>query len=240
MTAELLAGALEREGRWQAGAVRSLQLLSVLNTRPADLIIISADLDADEKSGFALVEAISRAYPKILTVVIVDQSTRGAVIEAFRCGARGVVSREQPISVFLSCIEQVRRGYIWAGGKEAEFLLDGIRSIPASNVIVADAANPLTDRELQVVQCAATGKTNKVIATELRLSEHTVKNYLFRAFEKLGVSSRVELLFYLTMRGHKFGPVKVVDIDSPATVPAIGPERAGTALEVDGDELEKA
>jgi two-component system nitrate/nitrite response regulator NarL len=55
------------------------------------------------------------------------------------------------------------------------------------------------------VQCAATGQTNKAIASELGLSEHTVKNYLFRAFEKLGVSSRVELLFYLTSRGHSFG-----------------------------------
>ena len=60
-------------------------------------------------------------------------------------------------------------------------------------------------RELQVVKCAARGKTNKVIARELGLSEHTVKNYLFRAFEKLGVSNRVELLFYLTQRGHNLG-----------------------------------
>ena len=51
----------------------------------------------------------------------------------------------------------------------------------------------------QVVHCAARGKTNKAIASELCLSEHTVKNYLFKAFEKLGVSSRVELLFYLCL-----------------------------------------
>ena len=63
----------------------------------------------------------------------------------------------------------------------------------------------MTYREQQVVQAAARGKTNKVIASELGLSEHTVKNYLFRAFDKLGVSNRVELLFYLTMRGHTPG-----------------------------------
>jgi two-component system, NarL family, nitrate/nitrite response regulator NarL len=53
---------------------------------------------------------------------------------------------------------------------------------------------------MQVVRAAASGKTNKAIARDLRLSEHTVKNYLFRAFEKLGVSNRVELLFYLSTR----------------------------------------
>jgi DNA-binding NarL/FixJ family response regulator len=67
----------------------------------------------------------------------------------------------------------------------------------------------LSLRELQVVKGAARGKTNKVIASDLGLSEHTVKNYLFRAFEKLGVSNRVELLFYLTLRGH--GAVRADD-----------------------------
>jgi len=60
-----------------------------------------------------------------------------------------------------------------------------------------------------VVQCAARGRTNKAIASELCLSEHTVKNYLFKAFEKLGVSSRVELLFYLAIRGYSFGQPRV-------------------------------
>ena len=67
----------------------------------------------------------------------------------------------------------------------------------------------LTARELQVVQYAARGKTNKAIASELYLSEHTVKNYMFRAFEKLHVSNRVELLFYLATRGHPFGPPEI-------------------------------
>lgn len=240
MTADLLASALEREGGCRAGAVRSTELLSLLAARPADLAVISGDRDSDGGNAFELVQAISRAHPKVYTVVILDRSTRGAVIEAFRCGARGVVSREQPISVFLSCIEQVRKGYVWAGGRDAEFLLDGVRNIPASNVMTTDAANPLTDRELQVVQYAATGRTNKVIASELHLSEHTVKNYLFRAFEKLGVSSRVELLFYLTLQGHKFGPAKVVDIDSSAPEQRFGPERAGAAIGVEPGTLKKA
>ena len=55
----------------------------------------------------------------------------------------------------------------------------------------------LTHRELQVAECAAQGQSNKQIADQLRLSEHTIKNYLFRIFDKLGVSNRFELLFLL-------------------------------------------
>ena len=55
----------------------------------------------------------------------------------------------------------------------------------------------LSHGELQVAECAAQGQSNKQIADRLGLSEHTIKNYLFRIFEKLGVSNRFELLFLL-------------------------------------------
>ena len=119
-------------------------------------------------------------------------------------GARGVFSREQDMFEFLDCVDHVRRGIIWAGRRETSLLLDAFKSIPAPNLVTSIDTPALTARELQVVQCAAKGKTNKAIACDLGLSEHTVKNYLFRAFEKLGISSRVELLFYLTVRGHTF------------------------------------
>jgi hypothetical protein len=54
---------------------------------------------------------------------------------------------------------------------------------------------------LQVVQCLAEGLTNREIAKRLHLSQHTIKNYFFKIFDKLGVSSRVELLFMSLSQG---------------------------------------
>jgi DNA-binding CsgD family transcriptional regulator len=60
----------------------------------------------------------------------------------------------------------------------------------------------LTKREREVAECAAQGQTNKQIADQLRISTNTVKNHLFRVFEKLGLSNRIELP-HLFMNEHK-------------------------------------
>ena len=54
----------------------------------------------------------------------------------------------------------------------------------------------LSQREIEVVRCVAEGLSNREIAQRLGLTEHTVKNYLFRIFDKLGVSKRVEVVLY--------------------------------------------
>ena len=54
----------------------------------------------------------------------------------------------------------------------------------------------LTPREREVVRLVADGMRNQEIALHLNLSEHTVRNYLIRIFDKLGISSRVELVLY--------------------------------------------
>ena len=213
MSSHLLADALVRNRKCDASAILSSDLLRTLGTRKIDLVVIGADVNYGAGTGFDLADAVSRIYTSVIIVLLLNQTDHESVISAFRSGARGVFSRQRPMNEFLDCIEHVRKGYIWAAKEETEFLLEAFRNIPAPSVLTASAAPTLTKREFEVVQCAAKGKTNKVIASQLGLSEHTVKNYLFRAFEKLGVSSRVELLFYLTIRGHNFGPGNV-DIDT--------------------------
>jgi two-component system nitrate/nitrite response regulator NarL len=206
MTSDLLASTLTRERNCRACAVSSTNLLRILESDHAEIVVIGAELNHQSQTGFDLAQVVSRSHPDVLIVILLNQSTHESVVNAFRCGARGVFSRQQPAAEFLDCVEHVRKGFIWAGALETTLLLDAFRCIPSPNVTVANEASALTERELQVVQCAAKGMTNKVIASELGLSEHTVKNYLFRSFEKIGVSNRVELLFYLTMRGHPLGP----------------------------------
>jgi len=202
MSSDLLAKAIVRDRRCEASAMRSADLLPALASSDIDLVVIGADLDSKPGSGFELANNASRAFPDTSIVILLNSTTHDQVISAFRAGARGVFSRQQSMDEFLDCIDHVSKGFIWAGREETTALLETFRSIAVPHMVTAMNSPTLTARELQVVQLAAKGKTNKTIAVELRLSEHTVKNYLFRAFEKLGVTSRVELLFYLTIRGH--------------------------------------
>ena len=229
MTSDLLANALARDCGFESAVVRAADLLSALSASDVDLVVIGAEIDLKPGNGFNLALSVAHAHPGVSIVILLNNPSHDSVITAFRSGATGVFSRQLPMSEFLDCVEHVGKGFIWAGPVETAHLLSAMKSIPSPNLLTSADSATLTARELQVVQFAATGKTNKMIAGELSLSEHTVKNYLFHAFEKLGVSSRIELLFYLTMRGHTFDGVKgdggnlnlVIDAP-PITEPGVG------------------
>lgn len=210
MSSDLLAAELMRDRNCHATSVSSTDLLRELAMNHIDLVVIGAELNHGSINGFDLASQVRRAHPNVLIVILLDQSTQASVIDAFRSGARGIFSRQQPVAKFRGCVKHVRKGFIFATEQETACLLEAFRCIP-SPPAVANNPLPLSVRELQVVRCAAKGKTNKAIASGLGLSEHTVKNYLFRAFEKLGVSNRVELLLYLTAGGYAAGQTQTED-----------------------------
>jgi two-component system, NarL family, nitrate/nitrite response regulator NarL len=208
MSSSLLATMIKRELNCEAIGSRPSELLSMISKSNVDVVVINADISPKAGAGYELAAAVSNEHHHVRIVMLIDQPSREATISALRAGACGIFNRQQPISQFVNCIKHVRDGSIWAGPTETKFLLHAIKEIPSLGVLSGDPSLALSTRELQVVRYAACGKTNREIAVELRLSEHTVKNYLFRAFDKLGVSSRAQLLFYLATRLDKGKPPK--------------------------------
>jgi two-component system nitrate/nitrite response regulator NarL len=204
----LMVNALAQGLQCEAIPVQPSDLLRMLGGCKIDLVIISSDVNSKAGTGFELASCVSRAHSKPDILILLSQSTRETIARAFHSGARAVLNRQESMSELLSCVEHLKSGLIWVGKEESSILLEILRSIPSTNELTESESNTLTKRELEVVHCAARGKTNKAIASELRLSEHTVKNYLFRAFDKLGVSNRVELLFHLTLRNQSSGVLR--------------------------------
>ena len=127
--------------------------------------------------------------------MLLDSSERSSVTAAFRAGAQGVFCRTEPLRLLAKCIHCVQNGQIWANNTELQFLLDTLVQ-PATNDSLNLKEGLLSGREIDVVRCVVEGLSNREIAQRLTLTEHTVKNYLFRIFDKLGVSSRVEVVLY--------------------------------------------
>jgi DNA-binding NarL/FixJ family response regulator len=169
---------------------------SVDSIRP-DIVLISANLRGGPlNSGRCMVEASSRTIP-CPWVLLLDESEPHLVVAAFRAGARGVFSRSQSdIGLLAKCIRRVVEGQIWVDNRQMLYLLEAFNNNGNKQAPSNSHAPNLTPREESVVKLVVQGMVNREIAEELQLSEHTVKNYLFRIFDKLGVSNRVELALY--------------------------------------------
>ena len=105
-------------------------------------------------------------------------------------------SRRPVRSRHWKCITSVQSGQVWANSQQLRQVLEALARAVPPRLIDAKGADILTQREQDVVACLAEGLTNREVARRLKLSEHTVKNYLLHIFDKLGVSSRVEVVLY--------------------------------------------
>jgi DNA-binding NarL/FixJ family response regulator len=130
------------------------------------------------------------------TVMLLDSTERDLVVDAFRGGARGVFCRGYEFNALPKCIRKVHEGQIWVSNLELEFLLELVISMKPLKIQPAGGMARLTPRERDVVRLVADGMRNQEIANKLNLSEHTVRNYMLKIFDKLGISSRVELVLY--------------------------------------------
>jgi DNA-binding CsgD family transcriptional regulator len=91
----------------------------------------------------------------------------------------------------------VRDGQIWASNPQLEGIFQALMQVPSRSVTGPEAIAVLSKREEEIARLVASGLSNREISTKLGLSQHTIKNYLFRIFEKFGFSTRVELALYM-------------------------------------------
>ena len=196
LTGHLITDALRRDrGLSVHDASGTSVVPEILKLQP-EITILSENLASSPGRGFAVLKELRAAVPKTRTILLLDGSERDSVVEAFRSGARGVFSRNDPLKMLGKCVHRVHEGQLWVSIPQFQFLLEALSDAPTTRLVDTKGANLLSKREEDVVRWLAEGLTNSEIARELDISENTVKNYVFRIFNKLGVSSRVEVVIY--------------------------------------------
>ena len=203
MGGQLIADALKRsKNRFDARAVIgdcSDTLMELLNQEP-DVAVISVQLRDGPFTGLEILRQLCASRRKTAAVALLDFDERTLVMDAFRAGARGVFCRDYCLQGLPKCIRKVHEGQIWVSNSELEFLITFIANARPTQLIETGSMSLLTPREAEVARLVAEAMPNQEIALKLGVNEHTVRNYVFRIFEKLGLSNRVELALYALSR----------------------------------------
>lgn len=197
---QLLTRALKgrREFHVSAVALETSALYNFMQSNHADVVLIAGNNLPD----LGLLRWLRVSYPKIAPVLLAESDDRELVVNALRAGAKGIfLFTHAPFAMLCKCIHCVFSGEVWLNSKQTNYVLDALSEVPTLRVVNSNGRLLLTPREEQVVALVADGLTNRGVAVELGLSEHTIKKYLLRIFDKVGISSRVELVLYAMSHG---------------------------------------
>jgi DNA-binding NarL/FixJ family response regulator len=203
MNTQLLVEGLGRNAQFEMieAPLAETEILPLVRNEQPQVALISATPGQNGVNAFDLIRRIRAQAPSPRVVVMLDHSEAGAVVEAFRAGAHGVFCRTEPFPLLARCIECVHSGQVWASSSQLQFVIEALSQSGESTDFRPLSDSPLSPREADVVRCLTEGLSNREIAAKLKLSEHTIKNYLFRIFDKLGFSSRLEVVLYAMGNG---------------------------------------
>ena len=179
----------ERDIRLVARCVDGNEALAAVRRLGPDVLLL--DLRMPGRDGLSVLSELRREKDSCRVIVLTATLGEGEALDAVRLGARAVLLKQDAASVLVQCIRDVARGRRWAGD----------RPLPATPASGTDrAAAILSPREVEVARLVAEGRRNREIAQTLSVTEGTVKIHLHHAYERLGLSNRVELALWLQDR----------------------------------------
>jgi len=174
-----------------ANAPNGREALRLARQHAPDIVI--TDIEMPEMTGLELAAALKESTPAAgarppRIIILTTFARAGYLRRALDAGARGYLLKDSPASELAEAIRRVHAG---------------LRAVDPALAAEAWSAedDPLTDRERQILQRAGDGRTSADIASELHLSEGTVRNYLSEAIAKLGAANRVDAARIARSRG---------------------------------------
>jgi DNA-binding NarL/FixJ family response regulator len=177
----------EPDLRVVAEAGNGVEAIAAYERHHPDVTLL--DLRMPVMEGVEAVRQIRERDPQARVIVLTTYDTDHEIARALKAGAKAYVLKDISADDLINCIRVVLAGQTYLAPSAAAKLAEGVTRVQ------------LTPREMTTLKLMADGKANKEIATELAISERTVKTHLGHLFEKLGVASRTEAIKVATRRG---------------------------------------
>ena len=169
-----------------------LQLVSYLTP---DVAVVDFELPGFR--GQTLLRRLKERCPATSILIISGRESSISMGECFQSGAKGYILRSVSVGQLLHAIHAV-----YAGEAVADVsVIQDLSRTPGSKMATPTVCNKLDMRELQTLQLAAKGLSNKSIAKQLSMSEHTIHSRFSSMFRKMGVASRTEATYHAFVNG---------------------------------------
>jgi DNA-binding NarL/FixJ family response regulator len=160
------------------------------------------------RQGLDTLRELSSDARSVRVILLTAAAEKEQIVEALQLGARGVVLKDSATQILLKSIRAVMNGEYWVGRESVSNLVQYLRTL-----VTPPSAFPqrnkyrLTPRELEIIAAVVAGFANKEIAQYFKISEDTVKHHLSNIFDKVGVSSRLELALFAVNQSLPFKPI---------------------------------
>ncbi len=184
--------AVEDDMRVVAQAENYPGLLAALERYPSDIVLLDGGMISGQAE--AIPDMLRRA-PNAKLIVQVSENSESFIVDLYRRGVRGVISRSISPDLLIRCVRKIADGETWIDNQSVSWVIEAYRS-EANNLTNPKLQPRLSPKELSIIGCVTQGMRNKEIAYKIGTTEQVVKNYLRKIYDKLGVSDRLELALY--------------------------------------------
>jgi len=151
--------------------------------------IVLMDISMPQMDGLEALSRMTREMPQVRVVMLTVSDNDADLLASIQAGAKGYLLKNLTTDGFLRALEELERGGYAMSPQSAFRLIEGLLERSKEP---ASPPERLTPREVEVLKLAAQGLSNKAIASELSVSENTVKYYVKKILQKLGVQNRTE------------------------------------------------
>jgi two-component system nitrate/nitrite response regulator NarL len=172
--------------------------------------ILLLDLAMPRRPGLEALREMNSgpASSSVRVILLTAAAEKDQIVEALQLGARGVVLKDSATQILLKSIRAVMNGEYWVGRESVANLVQYLRTlVDSSSHESRKKRYGLTPREFEVISAVVAGYANKEIAEYFKISEDTVKHHLSNIFDKVGVSTRLELALFAVNQSLPFKPL---------------------------------